>query len=487
MGVRAGFVCHTLAVGVNPQRAVGGVEVAEGAEVVAGRDAARIRGAEVHVRQRRAQFFQPSIAVAGHARGRGGQHVFKVVLVQQFLAAAVAAGADDRRGRKQGGFGAVRQTSLRADDRTLVIGHKTGDVGVEHHVSVGGEILFQFRVQRHDERTSAALAGVVARHVQRLIHAEVGDAVAEVGAQIVQPVHRFAADFSEFAGNFLVEGARAAQTHKVREAQIGVVLDTGFLLHPRASAQQRAARNVRRAAVGRSLIDNQHVQTQLSRTGSRRQTCHARADDQNVRLLKRHGGFFCFVGVQGVLHRLDDALGGKGRAGNDVHVRRLRFDDRRRNLLNRRIGDARRLGMLQDLHFGDFAAADRHGHLNRAVQTSAGAFIDAVCRLRHSGDAAQHHDQRKKQGKELTHDRNPPFFWWCAHQICLCSLKSVSQYPYEKYNLLNCDCQVIHESFPAIFALFFGTIIPKQSIQQKCRESSICVLSWQNDFIGFTN
>ena len=39
-------------------------------------------------------------------------------------------------------------------------------------------------------------------------------------------VHRFAADFSEFAGNFLVEGARAAQTHKVREAQIGVVLDT---------------------------------------------------------------------------------------------------------------------------------------------------------------------------------------------------------------------------------------------------------------------
>ncbi|MBD9283534.1 MAG: hypothetical protein EGR96_01250 [Clostridiales bacterium] len=79
------------------------------------------------------------------------------------------------------------------------------------------------------------------------------------------------------------------------------------------------------------------------------------------------------------------------------------------------------------------------------------------------------------------------FFWWCAHQICLCSLKSVSQYPYEKYNLLNYDCQVIHESFPAIFALFFGTIIPKQSIQQKCRESSICVLSWQNDFIGFTN
>ena len=42
--------------------------------------------------------------------------------------------------------------------------------------------------------------------------------------------------------------------------------------------------------------------------------------------------------------------------------------------------------------------------------TGAGAFIDAVCRLRHSGDAAQHHDQRKKQGKELTHDRNPPFF-----------------------------------------------------------------------------
>ena len=413
--IRAGFVCHTLAVGVNPQRAVGGVEVAEGAEVVAGRDTARIRGAEVHVRQRRAQFFQPSIAVAGHARGRGGQHVFKVVLVQQLFAAAVAAGAVDAQqehhaGRQQGGFGAVRQTSLRADNRTLVIGHKTGDVGVEHHVSVGGEILFQFRVQRHDERTSAALAGVVARHVQRLIHAEVGDAVAEVGAQIVQPVHRFAADFSEFAGNFLVEGASAAQTHKVREAQIGVVLDTGFLLHPRAGAQQRAARNVRRAAVGRSLIDNQHVQTQLSRTGSRRQTCHARADDQNVRLLKRHGGFFCFVGVQGVLHRLDDALGGKGRAGNDVHVRRLRFDDRRRNLLNRRIGDARRLGMLQALHFGDFAAADRHGHLNRAVQTSAGSFIDAVCRLRHSGDAAQHHDQRKKQGKELTHDRNPPFF-----------------------------------------------------------------------------
>ena len=66
--------------------------------------------------------------------------------------------------------------------------------------------------------------------------------------------------------------------------------------------------------------------------------------------------------------------------------------------------------MLQDLHFGDFAAADRHRNFNLAVQTGAGAFIDAVCRLRHSGDAAQHHDQRKKQGKELTHDRNPPFF-----------------------------------------------------------------------------
>lgn len=46
------------------------------------------------------------------------------------------------------------------------------------------------------------------------------------------------------------------------------------------------------------------------------------------------------------------------------------------------------------------------------------------------------------------------FFWWCAHQICLCSLKSVSQYPYEKYNLLNCNCQVIHEDFFAVFVLF---------------------------------
>ena len=82
----------------------------------------------------------------------------------------------------------------------------------------------------------------------------------------------------------------------------------------------------------------------------------------------------------GVLDGVDDAVAGVGRAGDDVHVRRVRRDDGRRYLLERRARYLGRLAVRHDLDRGDSVAVHgdgdgdgTHEAVGRAGERSAGA------------------------------------------------------------------------------------------------------------------
>ena len=66
------------------------------------------------------------------------------------------------------------------------------------------------------------------------------------------------------------------------------------------------------------------------------------------------GGFFRRrFSAHRVLHRRDDPPGSICRAGYDIHIGAVRCNNRRRNLLDRRIADAQRFAVRKHLHIGN--------------------------------------------------------------------------------------------------------------------------------------
>ena len=111
----------------------------------------------------------------------------------------------------------------------------------------------------------------------------------------------------------------------------------------------------------------------------------------------------------GVLDGVDDAVAGVGRAGDDVHVRRVRRDDGRRYLLERRARYLGRLAVRHDLDRGDLVAVHGDGDSDGAHEavgsagehTCSAGLLHELARGVHAGDDGGGADGRAGDGVDV--------------------------------------------------------------------------------------
>ena len=140
---------------------------------------------------------------------------------------------------------------------------------------------------------------------------------------------------------------------------------------------------------------------------------HARkavAHHNNVRLLGVDdgvllAGIHALRGQQRRLHGALDRLGGNRRAGNVVHIRGLRGENRSGKLRKRRIGNARRLLMRGDLDGRQRAVFDGHldGELSAHAHGRTGEYAVLQRRLCAGSGAAKQQRQCEQHGKNSVH------------------------------------------------------------------------------------
>ena len=95
--------------------------------------------------------------------------------------------------------------------------------------------------------------------------------------------------------------------------------------------------------------------------------------------------FFCRVRAacgslaQGVLNRFLDACAGHAGSARGINIRRLRFDDRRDDLINRHLIDTGRLSMAFLKHdIGNLSVFNGDINLHLTAVSVSASFIDAV-------------------------------------------------------------------------------------------------------------
>ena len=186
-------------------------------------------------------------------------------------------------------------------------------------------------------------------------------------------------------------------------------------------AADEALAGRRSAADGGHLLQQDDLRAVVRRLDRRGDARAARADDDDIRgqfnrfaldrlgLKRRLERVDIRAGrLKRLFRRLEDRPGGHGRARHGVHRQALLLHDRRGNALDRRVADARRLPVGDDLHLLNLRLADRHGDLQRAADARALALIDA--RRHGQGARRQEHQHRQQQGKyALLHGSSPPF------------------------------------------------------------------------------
>ena len=394
---RLRLVEDAVTVGVDPDRTIVVDVAAQGGLEAGDRNRAAVAGAVIHVVKRRASLTRKIVTAADRRVGVVGGDVGEVEFLQPTLAVAIAAGRND---------GGRRTDFLIADHNAghvaVIVQHDIGHQRIQAELNRACiNVALELVAQTLDEVRTAA-GGRTARRIRYAVdvHGQVAAAVhliGELNADIfLQPVNRRTGALGMHLRDLGVHELFAAQVDEILIEQLRAVFDTRGLLNLIACAADGAARRVRGAAYAVVLFENKHICAQLSRTHAGRQTRHARANDDDIRLngdfqLAR---FFGALAGQRRGNRLFDGFRGHGRAGNRFNVGALRFDDCLRNLLDRRIADTGGFLMLKHLDAGNLAVLNRYGNLHRAAHAVRRAFIHAVCR-----NCFRHRVQRRRHSK----------------------------------------------------------------------------------------
>ena len=274
-----------------------------------------------------------------------------------------------------------------------------------------------------------AVQRVVREHIdQRQIRGDHGAVQAGAGAAhvAVQHVQLRAVKQGGLAGSqVLLDLAlhgdqRVAEVAKVRRIEVQVALQglqqgavhLHLVLTLRVSRVEALTGDQGVAAQRAGLLDQHDAGAVLRGGDGRRQARAAAANDDNVigRLdvlngRRLHRGRLQRVHIaagqrNGLSRSSQDGVGGVGRAGHGVNRQGLVLNDRRRNVGNRRIGQARGLRMLGDLHRGDRVGGHGHADLHRAVVAVRLSGIGAcrvACRRREADRKGQREAERQSE------------------------------------------------------------------------------------------
>ena len=229
-------------------------------------------------------------------------------------------------------------------------------------------------------------------------------------AILVQPVGGFA-DVLRVEVEQLRHVQVRAVLHKILHHGIhGVVRHARFGLKLAAHDDLIAAADGDRAAEEGSFLQQDHVLAQLLQANRRRHTGRAAADHNHIGgHLDGFGGEFLFnrnraqrVRVaarlrHSVRHGIHNAFGREGRAALGVHREALAGDNLARQIVDRRVGNARRLLMILHHDIGDrvLGKGDVHGDFAvtavRPARIRTGSIaVGQRCRARHHGERQQH-------------------------------------------------------------------------------------------------
>ena len=366
-------------------------------------------------------------AVAGQVRRVGGRHgvgqarPVVVVLADHRSVGREAAGRDDDGLVGMQGHGRLAVLGDHAADLAVSHGQLfAGGVQQDLHAVVAGSLL-----ERRDDVAGRQAVGarphgaqdggggvipaaadgldpleavqrIVREHVhQRQIRRDHGAVQAGAGAAHVAVQHvqlRGVKQGGLAGGQVLLDLAlhgdqRIAEVAEVRRIEVQVALQglqqgavhLHLVLTLRVSRVEALTGDQGVAAQRAGLLDQHDAGAVLRGGDGRRQARAAAANDDNVigRLdvlngRRLHRGRLQRVHIaasqrDGLGRSGQDGVGGVGRSGNGVNRQGLVLDNRRRDIADRRVGQARGLRMLGDLHRGDRVGGHGHADLHRAV------------------------------------------------------------------------------------------------------------------------
>ena len=174
--------------------------------------------------------------------------------------------------------------------------------------------------------------------------------------------------------------------------------------------------------VGEHLVDAVYRRTRVVGAGAhahgvRKAEALVRLGSDLGLLSRPRGGLRLGLGAaaarEGVLDGVDYAVAGIGRAGDDVHIRRVRRNDGRRDLLKRSAGYLRRLAVGDYLHGGDLVAihgdGDGDGTAEAVGRTGERAarrtgLLHVLARRVHAGDDGGGADGGARHGVDVAVD-----------------------------------------------------------------------------------
>ena len=326
---------------------------------------------------------------------------------------AITAGGQDRGGSTI--FRAIREHNaghsaiLHQDIRHFGF-QQQGDVPLLH-------LLHNQRANQFHHSLAAAGHTVLTGHIEGIVgRGHLGLTVAEVGAQLIQPVHGSSRALGVLLGQLSNVGA-AAHAHDIRLEVLGGVFHAGLDLHLGAGRGGRAACKADGAAHVVVLVNEVHLGAIGGRFQGGVHAGEASADDDHIGILEGGLGrllglLLHFHGLQGHARLRKRIRGGRQHsgagyrsAGHGIHFHAVAGNHGLGQFLQGLGTNALGLVGTLRLHSGQLTIFD--GQRDRHVTAKALGRSGIVFRHRHRTEAQGEH-QRHDNAKALSHIHFPP-------------------------------------------------------------------------------